>query len=85
MDKYFEKITIPSLEQWVKLCPKCYICDYGIFEGGPGYIGFDRCELKDRHPDVRYGGKCVSHDEDCKDFVEASESRKQHHYNAYYE
>ena len=85
MDKYFEKITGPSFEQWVKVCPKCYICDYGVFGGGPGYAGFYNCELRDKHPDVRDGEWCVSQDEECLDFVEASESRKLQNYNTYYE
>ena len=46
--------------------PDGTFCKHGRIEGGPGYVGFGRCELTDVHPNVRYG--CERCPADCKDY-----------------
>ena len=42
------------------------LCKHGGIEGGPGYIGFGRCDLTESHSNVRYG--CEHCPDNCKDY-----------------
>lgn len=42
------------------------MCEYGGFEGGPGWLDFGECKHKN-HPNVRYG--CEFCPKKCPDFV----------------
>lgn len=68
-----DKMTLDELYNiWKQTVPKCEICEHGGLCGGPGYIGFGKCNLP-QHSDVKYG---TVYPTNCQDFMECSESKK---------
>ena len=64
-------------EYWkTTLASKTDLCSYSVWEGGSGYVGFDRCSIHDK---VKYGGQgCEAN---CPNFEEASLSKLMMRFN----
>ena len=63
-------------EYWKDNQSKTTLCEYAIWSGGSGYIGFDHCSL---NTDVRYG--CKQCPENCNFFNYCSESTLMSRFN----
>lgn len=69
-------------EYWKSfLASQVDLCDHSVWEGGPSYVGFDRCNI---HKDVKYGGQGPWCGTECPDFTEASPSKLMVRFNTQY-